>query len=123
MTAPYFASTLDFALVVLGPMLVAVVGALAAQRKAPGRWRTVLLVGLGLVFLGSATMWWWSALPVSFDDAVLEVSRTRPTDAELFRDTWLPRALELTALLALAAVVAATVTGREPRVGAGPYPE
>ena len=123
MTAPYFASTLDFALVVLGPMLVAVVGALAALRKAPGRWRTVLLVGLALVFLGSATMWWWSALPVSFDDAVLEVSRSRPTDAELFRDTWLPRALELTALLALAAVVAATVTGRERRVDAGPYPE
>jgi hypothetical protein len=60
---------------------------------------------------------------LDFALVVLEVSRSRPTDAELFRDTWLPRALELTALLALAAVVAATVTGRERRVGAGSSPE
>ena len=123
MTGPYFASTIDFALIVLGPMLVAVVGALAAVRTAPGRWRTVLLLGLALVFLGSATLWWWSALPVSLDNAVLEVSRSRPSDADLFLDAWLPRALELTALLALAAVVAASVLGRERRAGATPSPE
>jgi hypothetical protein len=98
--------------VVLGPLVVAVVGTVAALRKAPGRWRTVLLVGLALVVLGSGGLWVWSALPVSFENAVLEVSRGRPSDAEIFRDTWLPRGLELAALMALATAVWACLLGR-----------
>ncbi len=57
MTPHYFYSTLDFVLVVLGPLLVALAGTVAALRRAPGAWRTALFVGLGVSVLVSAAWW------------------------------------------------------------------
>jgi len=114
MTPHYFYSTLDFVLVVLGPLLIALAGTVAALRRAPGAWRTALFVGLGLVVLVSAAWWWWSWVPVSLDDAVL-VKSTAGELLEFERDLLLTRALELTALVSLAAVVWAALLGREPR--------
>ena len=114
MTPHYFYFTLDFVLVVLGPLLVALAGTVAALRRAPGAWRTALFVGLGLVMLVSAAWWRWSLVPVSLDDAVL-VKSTADELFEFERDLLLTRALELTALVSLAAVVWAALLGREPR--------
>ena len=114
MTPHYFYSTLDFVLVVLGPLLVALAGTVTALRKAPGAWRTALFVGLGVSVLVSAAWWWWSLVPVSLGDALL-VKSTEDEVLEFERDLLLTRALELTALVSLAAVVWAALLGREPR--------
>jgi len=116
----------DVLLVVVAPFLIAVAGAVAALRRAPGRRRTLLLVGLALAGLVPA-IWWWS--PWMGDTGVLSSTTGGwfGYDEEGF-DTfasalWIEQVLHVAELAGFAAVVAVAVAGLDRRAGAAPSPE
>ena len=49
----------DVLVAVVSPAVIAVAGAVAALRRTPGRWRTLLLAGLAVAGVLPA-LWWWS---------------------------------------------------------------
>ena len=117
----------DVLLVVVAPLLIAVAGAAAALRRAPGRWRTLLLVGLALAGLVPA-IWWWS--PWMGDTGVLLTSTTGgwfgydEAGFDTFaRALWMDQVLHVAELAGFAAVVAVAVAGLDRRAGAAPSPE
>ena len=116
----------DFLVAVVGPAVIAVAGAVAALRRAPGRWRTVLLAGLAVAGVLPA-LWWWS--PWVADTGVLTSTTggwfgydEAGFDSHA-RALWIDLFVSMVRLAAFAAVVAAAVLGRERRVGAGTSPE
>ena len=115
-----------FLIGVVGPAVVAAAGAFAALRRRPGRWRTLLLIGLGVAGVLPA-LWWWA--PWAGDTGVL----TSTTGGWFGHDEagydiyaralWLDLFMSVVHLAAFAAVVAAAVLGRDPRSEPRAYPE
>ncbi|HET7822598.1 MAG TPA: hypothetical protein VFL10_13830 [Ornithinibacter sp.] len=116
----------DVLLVVVAPALVAAAGAGAALRRAPGRWRTLLLVGLALAGLVPA-LWWWS--PWMGDTGVLTSTTGGwfgydEAGFDTFaRALWIEQAMNVAQLAGFSAIVAVAVAGLDRRVDAGPHPD
>lgn len=115
----------DVLLVVVAPALVAAAGAVAALRRAPGRWRTLLVVGLALAGLVPA-LWWWS--PWMGDTGVLTSTTGGwfgydEAGFDTFaRALWIEQAMNVAQLAGFSAIVAVAVAGLDRRVDAGPHP-
>jgi pimeloyl-ACP methyl ester carboxylesterase len=124
-TLPEPSATAYFVVGVVGPAVVATVGALAALRRHPGRWRTLLLVGLVVAGVLPALSWW---APWVADTGVLTSTTGGwfgydEAGVDTFaRALWLDLLTNVAHLVAFAAVVAAAVLGRERRSGAATLP-
>jgi hypothetical protein len=118
---PY--TTADFAFVAAGVAVIAVTGVVGALRRQPGPWRRALFVGLGVAVVATALRWWgWRlSLDTSDGSGVLEGSRVEPGALDPYvRDAWIHFGVELLVLGAFAALVRATLRGREVRSASSP---
>jgi len=113
----------DFLVVVVGPAVIAAAGAVVALRRAPGRWRTLLLVGLAAAGLVPA-LWWWSPW---VDDTGVLTSTTGgwfgydEAGFDTFvRALWIEQVMNVAQLAGFAVIVAVAVAGLDRRPTAGP---
>ena len=105
-----------------GPAVVAVVGMVVALRREPGRWRTVLILGLLLVGALPVIQYWYGRSvsdpvpPEVLADLGPHYGMDDVRYTAYLQATWIGVVILAAELVALALVVVAVTSGRPRRV-------
>lgn len=105
-----------------GPAVVAAMGIVLALRSEPGRWRTVLLLGLVLVGALPVVAYWYGrsvgdpAPPEAVTNLGPHYGMDEAHYAAYLRASWIGVAILAIELVAFAVVVVAVTTGRPRQV-------